>query len=368
MGKKYEGVREKVKGKRYEVYFRPFKGSKKIHRNIEASSLSEAYYKRQEIVAEYCKDLGIPDEDEGRLAAGFAEIWEKLHRDLLTENRPEKTRSHYKRTFWRMFGEFRGKRYPHVQSVQQLTLPFFREYRNYYANDLGRTGGVRAELIFVKSIMKRLYMLGYCREELIKKLTEIKKPRANKKEYPSVSRSDIRALLSKIKGIRPDYYYPLAFMARTGRRIAETTLIRKEDVEFEGLRPVRIDIKAETTKSKEKAPLMRLDGDLEVLVRQAYNTGKSQYLFSNKWGRRCTPNRIRGHLKRVAAEYFGSEMGKRITPHYFRHRFFTECGKANLPIADVKAISGIKDLQVLLEFYSHSTSEGQDKVLGTTRL
>ena len=51
MGKKYEGVREKVKGKRYEIYFRPYKGAKKIHRNIEASSLTEAYYKRQEIVA-----------------------------------------------------------------------------------------------------------------------------------------------------------------------------------------------------------------------------------------------------------------------------------------------------------------------------
>ena len=66
--------------------------------------------------------------------------------------------------------------------------------------------------------------------------------------------------------------------------------------------------------------------------------------------------------------YFRPFKGNKITPHYFRHRYFTECGKANLPIADVKAISGIKDIQVLLEFYSHSTAEGQDKVLGTTRL
>ena len=368
MGKKYEGVREKVKGKRYEIYFRPFRGSKKIHRNIEASSLSEAYYKRQEIVAEYCRELGVLDEDTSRLAAGFAEIWEKVHGDLLTENRPAKTKSHYKRTFWRMFGEFREKRYPHVQSPSQLTLPFFREYRNYYANDLGRTAGVRSELIFVKAIMKRLYMLGYCREDLIKRLNEIKKPRPNKKEYPNVCKSDVRKLLANIKNGRPDYYYPLAFIVRTGRRIAETTLIRKEDVEFQGLRPLRINIKAETTKAREKAPLMRLDGDLEDLIRRAYKAGKSDYLFSNKWGRKCTPDKIRVYLKKVAIEYFGDGMGNKITPHYFRHRFFTECGKANLPIADVRAISGIKDLQVLLEFYSHSTTEGQDKVLGATRL
>lgn len=39
-----------------------------------------------------------------------------------------------------------------------------------------------------------------------------------------------------------------------------------------------------------------------------------------------------------------------------------------VPIADVKAISGIKDIQVLLEFYSHSTAEGQDKVLAIMSL
>ena len=368
MGKKYEGVREKVKGKRYEIYFRPFKGSKKIHRNIEAVSLTEAYYKRQEIVAEYCKDISVTGEDINRLSAGFAEIWEKLYRDLLTENKPDKTKNHYKHTFWRMFGEFRERRYPHITNAGQLSLPFFREYRNYYANDLGRPDGVRAELIFVKAIMKRLYMLGYCKEELIKKLNEIKKPRARKKAYPEISRSDIRKMFLKIKSDRPDYYYPLMFIARTGRRIAETTLICKEDVEFRGLKPVRINIRAETTKSKEKAPLMRLDSDLENLVRQAYTRGRSKYLFSNKWGRRCIPNKIREYLKGAVKEYFGEEIGGKITPHYFRHRFFTECGKAKIPLADVKAISGIKDVQVLLNFYSHSTTEGQDKVLSITRM
>jgi integrase len=61
-------------------------------------------------------------------------------------------------------------------------------------------------------------------------------------------------------------------------------------------------------------------------------------------------------------------IGITITPHYFRHRFFTECGKANVPLADVKAISGIKDIQVLLNYYSHTTNEGQDKVLDVTRV
>jgi len=369
MGKKYEGVREKVPGRRYEIYFRPYKGAKKIHRNIEAASVSEAYYKRQEIMAGYRKDLvSVPDEDKARLTASFKEVWEKLYRDLLTENKPEKTNNHYKHTFWRMFGEFRQEKFPHIEVPNQLSLPFFREYRNYYANDLGRPDGLRAELIFVKAIMKRLYVLGYCKEELIRKLKEIKKPKANKKEYPDIPKSDIKKLLLDIKTSRPDYYYPIAFIARTGRRIAETTLIMKEDVEFQGFKPVRINIRAETTKSREKAPLMRFDSDLENIIRQAYNRAKSKYLFSNRLGRKCSPDKIRQCLKKAAIARFGPEIGAKITPHYFRHRFFTECGKANVSIADVKAISGIKDIQVLLNYYSHSTAEGQDKVLGIMAL
>ena len=57
-----------------------------------------------------------------------------------------------------------------------------------------------------------------------------------------------------------------------------------------------------------------------------------------------------------------------VTPHYFRHRFFTECGKANVPMVDVKAISGIKDNGVLLQHYLHSTVERQDMVLAAVGL
>ncbi len=61
-------------------------------------------------------------------------------------------------------------------------------------------------------------------------------------------------------------------------------------------------------------------------------------------------------------------MGVEITPHYFRRRFLTECGKTNAHIADVQAISGIKDIKVIMEHYAYSTVEGQQKVLEITRI
>ncbi len=296
----------------------------------------------------------------------FDKMWESLRRDIGSEEMAGKTRRHYERTYWRMFGEFREARYPHIKDAGGLTLPFFREYRNYYAYDLGRVGGIRAEFIFVKAIMRRLYLLGYCGEELVKKLGEVKKPGFRKKEYPDIPKEEIKRLLGRIRERRPDYYYPITFLARTGRRVAETTMIKKSDVEFNGPRPVRINIRAETTKTRVKAPLMRLNEDLAGLIREAYDYGDSEYLFSNIWGRKCNPDRIGKYLRGKAVKCFGHDVGRMVTPHYFRHRFFTECGKANVPMVDVKAISGIKDTGVLLRHYLHSTVEGQDKVLAAT--
>jgi len=361
---KYEGVRERIKGKRYEVNFRPYKGAKSVFRNIEAMSMSDAYYKRLQLIAEYQKGLSVPEEDRIRLTADFANMWERLCGDLLAEKKPKKTIGKFKKVYWRMFGDFREKKYPHIKDAAKLHLSFFREYRNYYANDLKRPQGLRGELIVVKAIMNRLYMLGHVKEELIKQLIAIKKPPPNKKEYPNISKSAISKLFSHIRNDRSDYYYPLYFMLRTGRRKEETTLIRKDDVILNGFRPIAINIRVETTKTKEKTPLNVLDEALECHIRQALSNNKTEWLFPNKWGRKCTRDKICAYLKRISQEVIDLS----ITPHYFRHRFITECAKANAPIADVKAITGIKDSNVLLKYYSHATPEGQKQVLNITRL
>ena len=43
-------------------------------------------------------------------------------------------------------------------------------------------------------------------------------------------------------------------------------------------------------------------------------------------------------------------------------------GKANVPIVDVMSISGIKDINVIVKHYSHSTEEGQAKVLEVSKV
>lgn len=365
MRTKLTGVREIIKGQRYEVNY--MIGCRRYQYRINASSLKEAYNKRLEEMVAKRKQASLLLGSEERFRAGFSDAWGKLHADLLADHLPRKTLLRYARTYKRLFRDFRALKYPQVKNFEQLNLPYFREFRNYYVNDLQRPRGLRAELIIVKAIMRRLYTLGYCSKELIEVLQEIKRPKAIKKEYVATTAAQIKDLFRTIKRERLDYYFPLYFISRTGRRISETTLIEKKDVEFRGLKPVRLNIRAETTKIKQNSPLCKLDRDLEQLISEAYKKSlghRQPYLFLNRRGRRCKPDRVRIYLREVSKATIGVE----ITPHYFRHRFLTECGKANVPLVDVMAICGIKDVDVLVKYYSHSTDDGQAKVLEVSKL
>ncbi len=365
MRRKIPGVRKIIKGEKYEVNF--VVCGRRYQYRINAMSLTEAYTKKLDDMSERRKNVSTLLDNGERLNAGFSDAWERLCADLSADNLPKKTIQHYAKTYNRLFNDFLDLKFSGIEGFKQLSLPFFKEYKNYYVNDLGRYKGWRAELIFVKAIMRRLYGLGYCSRELVEALGEMRKPKAIKKEYTVISNAKIRELFQFIKKDRPDYYYPLYFISRTGRRINETTLIERKDVEWKGLNPIRLNIRAETTKTGRDAPLSKFDQDLERVISEAYKKGlkyREPYLFLNRLGRKCTQSKARKYLKRVSKEVAGVE----ITPHYFRHRFLTECGKANVPIVDVMAISGIRDIDVIVKHYSHSTDEGQAKVLEVSRV
>jgi len=360
--KRHTGVRQIEQGV-YEINYRS--GKRRYFKRVDAISMQEAHQKRAEEMVLTMKELAVTPEEKSRLCAGLPEIWDSIHRSLLSEDRPKKTILRYQKTFNRLFVEFKQKKFLSMQVPSQIGLSYFEEYKNYYCVDLKRVKGWRAELIIVKAIINRMNRLGYCSDELVKKLKAIKKPKASKKEYPDIPATKIMELLQFIKNDRPDYYRPIRFISRTGRRIEETSLIERADVRWDGIRPVRINIRAETTKMKESAPLDSLDSDLEDIIQQAYREGlnhKAPQLFLSKQGKKCSQSRIRNYLKEVSLKIIEKE----ITPHYFRHRFFTECGKNNLPIVDVMAISGLKDIEVMTRYYSHSTVMGRSNVLEKT--
>lgn len=364
--KSAEGVRERSIGS-YEINFRPFRGAKRVMMHIKASSLREAKIKRSQIIAEALK-VPAPNKDE-RHNLTFTEIWPVLERNIIADGLTRKTLLGLQKVYVRMFTEFRLAKYPNITTPAQLTLPFFLEYKSYYGVELARPKGLRAETQRFKIIMQRLRKLRYCSEELMRDLKEVKTPERRKKDYPDITPTSIKALFAHIKNDRPDFYGPLYFMLRTGRRVEETTLIERKDIGWDGFNPIKINIRAETTKMNTAAPLNYLDTDLQAHVRiyyQVSNKHKSPYLFLNRQNEKIKMNAL--------TEYFGDlsqreDMLKvRVTCHYLRHRFCTETCKAKLPLVDIQAISGIKDIATLIGNYCHSSPDGQASVLERTRL
>jgi len=83
-------------------------------------------------------------------AGGNSVARQRLYSDILADNLPKKTIHHYLKTYNRLFNEFLSLKFPQIISFNQLSLPFFKEYKNYYVNDIGRPNGWRVETTKMK--------------------------------------------------------------------------------------------------------------------------------------------------------------------------------------------------------------------------
>ncbi|MBL8677227.1 MAG: site-specific integrase [Alphaproteobacteria bacterium] len=196
----------------------------------------------------------------------------------------------------------------------------------------------------------------------------VKSKKVTQKSYPEIPVSKIREMMGVIKNQRPDFYRVIYFLLRTGRRVEETTLIEKSDVILgDNFTPKTILVRAETTKTKTKSSLELFDEDLRLHIREAYASSasrKAPYLFINKDGRKCNQQRICAFLKLVSKAICGVT----ITPHYFRHRFLTECAKQKVPLKDSMSVSGLRDFKVLMTYYSHVSQDGMVQVYNATKI
>ncbi len=368
---KYPGVRRTPAGN-WEISYFPYKGAEKKEYYTLPGDFTEkqAQEKRLGLIYEARKQNNIPAEERSRLSADFARAREDFIAGLLDKNGkplPKKTQQAFIKTFDRLFLDFRNLKFPSLASPGQLSLPFFVGYQTYYCNDLNRSSGWRAEWIRVRTIYNRLYRLGYISEDLRRKIKEsIHAPDINKKEYPEIPSDKIKSYLVQVKKDRPDIYRVLYFLCRTGRRIEEVTLIEKKDVVSDGLKPVKINIRAETRKKNVYAPLDVLDPELSAFIRTAYNQSsqhKVPFLFLNRQNKKMNQRRVNDYLVKTSLEI----LGFRITTHYFRHRVMTEC-QNKISLQDAMALTGITDVKTALRYYSHRTMAGQEKALAVTKL
>ena len=75
--------------------------------------------------------------------------------------------------------------------------------------------------------------------------------------------------------------------------------MQKSDVVMYGDKPIAINVSAETTKTKQEAPLKCIDEDLEKLLTEALRADRSVWLFSNRLGKRGVADRVAAFEKTV---------------------------------------------------------------------
>lgn len=360
---KYDGVRkvETKKENTYEISFQI--DGKRMYSRVQATSMKDAYLIRTQIMAEKIQQsrVGLCEQyDEIEIETAY----EALINDLKAELRPRKTINRYKKVFDRLYRVLRKKKYPKLKAVSQTTLKVVHLYKSYYVNDLGNKGWNK-ELVFVKSMIGRFYKLGLCERQIVEDVRTLKTPKANRVEYRPYPDSKIREVLNYMKRDRSDYYRIIYYIARTGRRIEESTLIERRDVIWHGFRPIKINIRAETTKQRKPLPIKAIDDDLAIVIQDANSVSKGRkdpYLFLNKHNHKCSQGRVRDYLKRVSKNILGDA----ITLKHFRKRFLTNCANNKVPMQDAMSIAGITDIKVVLAHYSYVSEEGLNKALGSS--
>jgi len=366
MGKRSKGIRF-IKN---DIYFIDYQaGLTRRQERIHADSMSAARAIRDERKVELRKQVSSGQNGNGRLHASFDEAWEKLEADLLSDKVTRRNVLRQQKIFRVLFNEYLPLEHPTIKTLNQVRLPFFLGYKNYFVNVLKRNpkGGLRSELIVIKSMMRRLKKLGFCGKDVVEELNEIKRPNSDKKRYADVPKEQLKKLLHFIKQGRPHYHHPVYFMCRTGRRVNETLMIKKGDLEWDGLNPVRINIRGETTKNGQDAPITKLDEELQEVLRESCRRNThlgTPFLFPAPNGKKCKYDRLAKYLKETSLKVIGIP----ITCHYFRHRFLTEGAKAGVPFSDLSKICGLLDAEVMQRHYAHATDSGQELVLSATRL
>jgi len=353
--------------KRILVYWRPAKGTDKVFRWVEAETRLDAHYKRQELMADYngtTNGSGSPTD--------FGKAREELRRTLDADGRPKKTIQLYDGTFARLFIDFKKvhevKHKVVITSPLQLDSSYIHEYKDYFCVDLGKKNGWRAELIKIKSILKKLKVKKICSKGLLYDVREeLPTPGSNTVPYRDILDTILLKLIASIKAVRRDYWRIYYYMYLTGRRPTESTLYERTDVIGGPIDPKELRIRKEITKTK-KDSMIYLQGELKTLIMDALRGNNTKWLFPNRHGRKCQKDGIYKWFKSYSRKWFKGQgyegiYGKDfyITPKHFRKRFHTK--KIPISVKDAMSISGLKDVRVAMEYYNYTTQDGQAKIL-----
>lgn len=145
----------------------------------------------------------------------------------------------------------------------------------------------------------------------------------------------------------------IQFLALTGARFTEASLLKVQDCNFSKLEVFFLE---ENTKGGEwrKAYLTPPLSQLMQKLIEVDKKGLSDYVFTNMTGHTLRPQEFSVELKERAKLI---NLKKRIHPHLFRHSFATHLAEKGVELTKIATLLGHKDIQTTYDNYMHLADE-----------
>ena len=369
-----KGDEEKDQWGRYvcQLYFNPYP-HKRVWKTIklERKSYRDAARIRMHWMAKYLQDHPFQDltDKENVSLRALRDILIKMMKSGTLTHRIDpcamRTIRKSLNVFDRFFLEFIPRRYPSVKRLNDLPKGSFLDYRAYISFE--RKLLWRNEIQALKTIISRFWRSDYCNDRIYKESRTVPTPGFEMKKRQVLTMDEKKSLLEDLKVNHHMYYFVTYFLAKLGWRIGETLSLKKENVKWVQGRPVSIVIEREFRKNRKEFILETIDEKLAGVIREcldSYKGKESKYLFPNSKGKMLKDDLYRKYLERLSKRV----IGRRITPHEFRHSLVTQLKAANCPDKDIMGITGHVDRDVLNEYYAHTTVDGRNKVLEASGL
>jgi len=349
---KYPGIRPRSKTS-WEIKY--YVNGKPKTETVKTSSIEEANMVRsQRIVAERSNSNISLEQNNVTFEQAFKSYLEiKSDLDPSTIQRSVCIFNH--------FVDFVNLAHPNIRFIQQVTVELGRAYKLYLITKTTKTkSGINTEISKLRAIFKVFCEYMGLAENPFAKVEKFTRREAKPKEKHLPTDREVRTILDN-----NDAYIELTkYIMSVGRRIEETTLYKKRDVicDPEG-KPLYLKIKADDTKT-DTAEDFYFNNELSAIVAEALNKfPKSEYLFTNEWGRKVSQNTYRGHLQRLCKAH------KIVysSPHCFRYFVVNKLINGGVNLKDAMSVTGHINVESFLQ-YLKSTPEGRMKALEITNL
>jgi len=213
---------------------------------------------------------------------------------------------------------------------------------------------IARKLACARSLCRHLHLLGVLAENPGRAL---RTPRLERRLPKALSEAEVEAFLTGPKGHSKAALRDRAILETfysTGCRIAELASLSRSEVDL-GSGVVRLRGKGR------KERLAVLGGPALAAVRKAIEAWPgSDAVFANKSGKRLS---VRG-ARRVVEKYAGrAGIGKRVTPHTFRHSFATHMLDRGADLRSVQELLGHANIQTT-QIYTQVTTARMKEVYG----